>query len=811
MDEMMTKYEVYGKTDRRYYWYSKGVYGSNGLVSGAEFGADRKKDQWAGYNNVIEVPLEWGKVAEMDIDFAMRTQWKDEEGSWSETCSNGTHTTIDVLTWAFARREFETTHYPKNSNSDTNAHGIKIVLYTANDSDEAGSYTAINPSSQLYGTLTPEISIVEGAGGVSMSGNLYVGSKIKIDASKIAGFAIPDGGLFVTNQNGEKVGVVTRQSKDSKIWYVEMLCDGMKKSCLTDTYQLNIILNRTQKLEVDIAPSTPRLEDGVTINPLEYGEVWDSFLGRGPVAQTAALTYSSSVPVPTNGKYFHSDKTTELSLNSCTFTGSNGTYTTNSALFNVQSINFNQDADDVILYNSRAYAGNQDIPILAGDLSAGTLHFTFYDSAYLDAVSPMEVFIDHVEVYYDRNGNGIIDGVWDDEDEVFVLDTDSDKKTIDDFVAIVDGDYSDSFFKAIKDENEVVHQHYFKVYLSMRPRALKVPAGADVNAKAQFLPAFLSAITDPDQAAELTDEQRSYRYVRSFNADNHPMYGAGATAKTYIDIPLGGDVGEKRMISETVGTMNPEKTKIVDTETETTYTWVPDYTGQLLVPFDSPTPIVDNDNITGGAVSIAGENPGMNADGTYTYSDDGKENVNASLGSFAGRTTFAIGVQEQVKSSTPTRAGNNIDSLDDIKPETIKMGTVGSTPAPDELLGLSSGGDAGGTGGTGPGSDVGNEEFEPDLGVELPSLELELGDYATLIMDGSVIVDSYAAIPIYLYISTRTPPTPGHRRPRPIPTGPSRLPVRTKKVTTSKRPSRRKKTRRSRPPSPWTASLTTTA
>ncbi|MBR3990855.1 MAG: S-layer homology domain-containing protein [Clostridia bacterium] len=753
IDEMMTKYEVYGKTDRRYYWYSKGVYGSNGLVSGAEFGADRNKDQWAGYNNVVEVPLDWGRLAQMDIDFAMRTQWKDEEGSWGQTCSNGTHTAIDVLTLAFARREFETTHYPKNSNSDTNAHGIKIVLYTANDSDEAGSYTAINPSSQLYGTLTPEISIVEGAGGVSMSGNLYVGSKIKIDASKISGFAIPDGGLFITNQRGEKVGVVTRQSADSQIWYVEMFWDGMQRSCLTDTYQLNIILNRTQKLEVDIAPSTPRLEDGVNINTAKYGEVWDSFLGRGPVAQTAALTYSSSVPVPTNGKYFHSDNTTALPLNSCTFTGSNGTYTTNSALFNVQSINFNQDADDVILYNSRAYAGNQDIPILAGDLSAGTLHFTFYDSAYLDAVSPMEVFIDHVEVYYDRNGNGIIDGVWDDEDEVFVLDTDSDKKTIDDFVAIVDGDYSDSFFKAIKDENEVVHQHYFKVYLSMRPRAFKVPAGADVNAKAQLLPAFLSAITDPDQAAELTDEQRSYRYVRSFNADNHPMYGAGATAKTYIDIPLGGDVGEKRMISETVGTMDPEKTKIVDTETETTYTWAPDYTGQLLVPFDNPTPIVDNDNITGGAVSIAGENPGMNADGTYTYSDDGKENVNASLGSFAGRTTFAIGVQEQVKSSTPTRAGNNIDSLDDIKPETIKMGTVGSTPAPDELLGLSSGGDAGGTGGTGPGSDVGNEEFEPDLGVELPSLELELGDYATLIMDGYE-VGFAIGIPVYQYEDT---------------------------------------------------------
>lgn len=756
LDSMETKYEVYGVNDRRYYWYSQGDYDAGGkYVSGSKFGADRGSDSWIGIDDIREAPLIWGKVASLDIEFAMREQWSDENGSWNETCGNGTHTSVDILSYAFARREFETTHYPANYAGD-NARGINLVFYTANDIDEAGNYVPIQAgNTALYNSLMPKISIVEGAGGVSSLGNLYVGSKIMIDSSDITGFTIPDNGLFMTNQYGEKVGKVTRNSSDSRIWYIEMLWDGMKESCLTDTYQLNIIFERAQIFEIDIAPSTPRLNDGTTIDSGRYAEVFSSFISRGPSVETASLNLAGNVPTQVGGRYFYSDKSTVWYPSVGEFTGKNGVFFTSGTKKNVQAVNFRQDAEDVILYNGRAYAGNETIYITEADLTAARIHFTFYDSEYLDSVSPMEVFIDHVEVYYDKNGDGIIGGYLDSSGK-FILDRDAEGDTIDEFVALVEGDYPDSFFRAYKDKDGLIHQNFLKVYLNIRPRAYSVPIGASESDSAQLLPAFLSAVTDSSAASELTDEQRSYRYIKSNNADGHPMYGSAANAPTFVDIPLGGDVGEKSYVSETVGVLSEDKTKVIDSENVTTYTWIPEYTGQLLVPYDNPSPIVDSDNITGGAVSIAGETPSVNSDGTYNYSDKGRDNVNASLGSFSGRTTFAIGIQEQAKSpsqrSMLRAASPDITSLDDINPETISVGTVGSTPSPDGLMNMT-GGDAGQTSGAGPGDDTGFSEFSPDLGIELPSLELELGDYVTVIMDGYE-VGFAIGIPVYQYEDT---------------------------------------------------------
>jgi hypothetical protein len=732
-DHQSADYEIKGTNDHYYYWFSsRALTPDESYWPSSDYGSDRGNDAWGGREFIKEIELPWGKTATFETNFRMCKQWTDS-GDWDETCGNGTRTEVDVLTWSLRRREFETTHYSPNSYDTGN--GIKVVAYTANDDNEAGAYTAIT-GNDLYLSIMPKISIVEGTGGVSGTGNLYVGSKLCIDASNIVGYTIPDNGLFMTNQSGTKVGVVTRNADDSRIWYIEMFWDGMQQSALTDTYQLNIILERTQTLKVDINPSTPRKEADGTIDTTKYDAVWSDFMERNPVIYTASLRKNADgvlQPISANGLTDYFDDNAGITPTAASFTSQNGVYSL-ANLKNLQAVNFQQDPEDVILYNGRAYAGNDTIPITQADLTQNTMTFFFYDSEYLDAVSPMEVYIDHVMVYYDTDGVG---GIGED----------------DEFIALVQGDYPDTLFKAYKDKDGVVHQYYFRVWLTMRPRAFSIPVGADPNGKAQLLPAFLSAITDPGAAAELTDEQRSYRYILSDHTDNHPMYGAAATTMTYVDIPLGGDVGEKGYYSETVNTLNDDKTKVIDSDTVSYFTWEPEYTGRLLVPFDNPTPIVDNNNITGGSVAIAGETPEMKDDGSYTYTEAGRNKVNANLGSFSGRTTFAIGVQEQVKPTRSTRAEPGINSPDDVKPETIAVGNVSSTPSTEKLLNMQSGGDGGGTSGTGPGSDVGATEFAPDLGTELPSLELELGDYVTIVMDGYE-VGFAIGIPVYQYEDT---------------------------------------------------------
>ena len=792
--EMQTNWDFADKDARnkhRYYWFTDGgTYEDNPEGGTTSYGADRGVDSWKGKGDVGEAPIPWdiGDTG-FNIDFRMLKQWGDTPVSQNEVCQNGENTELFILYYSLGRRKLYETRYNIYPNQ-IEGNGIPIVVYTANDTNTAGAYTPITD----YSFISPEISIVQKAGGVSSDGALYVGSKlrIKFDSSQMAGFSVAQNGLFLTNSSGTRV-VTAKKSENDGEYILELLWDGMNDASLWDTYQLNIILERTQSFEIDIVPSTPKEENGT----YDYSKVWNAFMARGPKVYASSLTYDDKdfpVPyIPTEGgqQDYYVPNPNPVTLDKSKFTASSGHYTLTgtNALKNVQAVNFNQDADDVILYNGRAYAGNETIPITVADMTHGTLLFIFYDSDFLEAVSPMEVFIDRVEVYYDKNGDGIINGSSQLSNlDTFVLETetvpDPDHpgetitRTKDDFIGIVDGEYQDSFFKpyVIRDKDgniTKVCQYFFKVFLTMRPRSMVVPAGADPDGKAQFLPAFLSAITDPEEAAELTEEQKSTRYILGYNTDDHPMYGADANKLTFIDIPLGGDVGEKSYKAETVYTwedgtqMIPsddgplflpasspdDKTKIVDTDTVTVYHWTPEYTGQLLVPFENPTPIVDNDNITGGAVAIAGENPRMNADGTYAYTSGGDQKVNACLGSFSGRTTFAIGVQEQVKPTRSTRAQAGISSLDDINPETMRKGGVSSTPGPENLLNQSSGGDPGDTEGNGPGDDVGASEFAPNLGTQLPSLELELGDYVTVIMDGYQ-VGFAIGIPVYQYEDT---------------------------------------------------------
>ena len=188
--------------------------------------------------------------------------------------------------------------------------------------------------------------------------------------------------------------------------------------------------------------------------------------------------------------------------------------------------------------------------------------------------------------------------------------------------------HSDDFLKfpeleslVIRDENKnitQVNQYFLKAYFTIRPRSLQVPAGGSTDDAAQVIPAFTSTITDPAQIAELTEEELSYRYIRGGNTDGHPMYGEAASALSYVDIPLGGD--RAMYIKNTVTDyIKDSEGRITDVTASTVWTWEPDYLGNLLVPFENPTPVMSRENITGGPVSLAGETVAVNDDGTFVY------------------------------------------------------------------------------------------------------------------------------------------------------------------------------------------------
>ena len=679
------------------------------------------------YSDIDGPYLSFGEGFGFRLDF----QYFDTWGTSASTTYDKAVTESDITSLFDARaisghrRQFTTT-----------GQGINLNVYTANDDDSTNGYSQILSGNPIYERVAPTVSIVAEQGGVdSKNNNLYVGTKLMIDTSNLPqNFSLVDNGLYIANSKGVKVGTVTQDTDNRKIWYVTMMWKNMTTDDLNETYTLHMFLNRMQTVEIDISTSTPRDASGAPIAS-KYETTFKTFLSK-------TMTGKMSSAVNSNGtlSYNTIDFSWNYDKDRTGFnTNGKGLFYVKSLVANMQEVNFHQDPEDVIVYDGRAYAGNETIKISADDLTQNKLHFTYYNKEYLDAISTMEVFIDHVEIYYDGNGDGLITGTT--VQSVF------EPTAPDRFIGYATGDYPDSFFKPTRDSAGNVYQYFFKVILKLRPRALQVPAGYSADQKTQLLPAFLSAVTDPSQEMKLTDEQRAYRYVYANNADNHPMFGTEADKKSYIDIPLGGDVGEITLHSSAT-TIFDSDGEIEDIETVRTFTWAPDYVGNLIVDFDSPSPIVSTSNVTGGAVAIAGENPQIAADGSYVYSSEGLDKLNGNLGAFVGRTTFAIGIQEQVKPMYSTRSQSGITDNDDINPESLTMGDVSSIPSPDDTVNTQSGGSPGETDGTSP--DVGSDykDFKQDLGVELPSMEFGLGENASIIMDGYEIGFSIG-IPIY--------------------------------------------------------------
>ncbi|MBO4818592.1 MAG: hypothetical protein J5528_00500, partial [Firmicutes bacterium] len=685
-------------------------------------------------DNPLSTGIDFISVDQYDQDYTPRTS---PEVADSQTI-------VDIINFNFGRRAF------------ADNMTIPVVIYTANDDNELqNGWSPIDVSTKegkdIYDRLAPEISIVAKNGGVTKGGGLYVGSTLKVNCSRVAGFIVnPNLGVYLTNADGKIVAQGKAANGEGTIYEITFLWSDMTEADLSGKYQLNVVYDRSQTILIDIAPSVPRLSGSTSIDTNSVPSVWGGLFsgnktikveyGKAEVAKTAqTVTVVSGNNASTFTDYANFESLT-LDLGSGDFKGDTGKgiYASNTEIKNVQSICFNQSEDDVIVFNGQAYKGNEYIPLDSNDIVAQNLIFRYYAADYLDAISTMVATFDHAELYYDGDGDGEISGSF--VGSVFVPSGD------DVFVGNIKGEHFEQEFAPKLKGDDGVYQYYIKAIYSLRPRALKLPAGASADSYAQVYPVFLSAVTDDKESDKLTREQKAYRYIRGNNTDGHTMYGAEASKLAYIDIPLGGDTSKVKRYSVTTGVYDTSGEKLIDSINTTEYTWEPEYTGALVVGFDNPEPVINDDNITGRAIPYAGEAPELTEDGQYLYSDDGLDKLNAYLGAFAGRTTFGLCVQEQVK------AFSEINSIADLTPESIEKGNVSSVPNGNNVVNFGSGENKDETEGETP-DGTGFNEFGSDNGMKLPSLEFGIGDYATLVMDGDEIGISIG-IPLFKAEST---------------------------------------------------------
>lgn len=688
------------------------------------------------YSYITGPSLNYNENFEIYLDFQYYLTWTHRKAStFDQQVTDSDHVSkFDVRAVSGHRRTYTST-----------SGGINLVLYTANDKDTADGYTALPDDSTIYKTLAPKVYIESKNGGVDRTGDLYVGTTLIIDFSNVPEwFVVPNNGIKML---GSKCSFkVTRRS--DRVFACTMMPSNktMSSEIEGDTFTLHVCYDRVQTIRIDVGPSSERDLGPMQSSSASWMHAFEKmFTDAGVNTGTEGFTYVTAKmrecnPVITNSSYdiaYDADANapatwmfgsiTWAADNTYTYNGpfaqqTDGYFKLNSSVTNLQMINFHQDPNDYIVYNRKAYAGNQDIPISKNDMSSKELVFRFYDSKYLEALSVMTVDIDHVEIYCDNDHNGIIEGALD-EDGFFRID----ENTSDYLYMRVNGEYPDSTFRPIVDSENNVMQYIMKVFYTRRPRAYNVPEGFDKDQKAQMLPAFISAITDPKETKDLTKEQLSYRYMHAYNTDDRVMYGEEAAGIEYVDIPLGGDIGSVEIHNKVKYIYESDGKTIRDIEEDKYFTWEPDFVGNLLIPFEAPDQITDKNNVTGGDVALAGANPSSAA---------GKAILNNYLGAFVGRTTFAIGIQEQQKPLLGTAAQPGITTLDEIKPEFITVGTVRTVPSADSVVNTKNSESPGATNGTSPdlGSDYG--EFKQDLGVELPSMDLSLGDYATIILDG---------------------------------------------------------------------------
>lgn len=670
-----------------------------------------------------------------------------------------------------------------------------LDIYTANDEyNENGVLTNSNVSKlpvEYYKSIQPEIAFVSNAGGASY-GKMYVGSSFTVNLSKSHLDCVA---AYIVDSNGNRIAEGTVSG--NMVTFSNVIANP------TGDCYITIVLDRKQNVNLSIVTSSEIDSNGELVDNA-YKNANALFKSR---VTDGKITVGYSVR-KTSGDYKFKDEIKEtvidISNASMTEDGILSLMRANN-IANVQYINFNLPEEDMIVFAGKSYPGNRNITLEKSHLSMNDILFYYYHEDFLTAQRPMQLTIDTTAIYYDRNGNGQIDGYYDSESGVFIL-TDV-NGVIDELITYVDGgDFEETQFAPKVDADGTVHQYFLRPYYVANPVSLVVPMGHSADERMQVMPNFITDVTDSSTYEALTKEQKQYRAIVSgmtkleqngdlhYSADDHYKYTAAASAYSYVDIPLGGDTNPSRHVnSAEILASAPQDGRFTangidyisykgrayyysatgaDNLGEAVFVWNPKYLGNLLTDFDSPAPVniphsIAGDNIpitedleiwylmedgTWTAVAPDDNGEGYVKDALGIYTSEvragavGVEALNEYLGAFTGNDTFALVVQEQ--SRTTDEIMNTFGILDEdekSKAETVTRGTLGVYPNAEYLQQNGSSASAGDAGND---DETAYQEFSVDAKPELFSFSGSVLGAFEIETDGYEISLGFG-IPVY--------------------------------------------------------------
>lgn len=495
---------------------------------------------------------------------------------------------------------------------------------------------------------------------------------------------------------------------------------------------INVVMDREQTLSLEIAPSVPRLsqEDSTTINPEQIEGTWNNLWEKSARNGGVTYTYREVNWDFSDGKDGFSDEKTGT-LAKDVFSGNSSLYQIGTKLKNVRSINFHLDADDVILVNGIAYAGNEDIPIPANQYLNNNITFYYYDADYVTSENTMLATISRIERYIDLNDDGVVNGTINPVTGEFVpadgesvYDAGTNTGTYYVLPSLTDSAYSISQLAPRLGADGKYHQIVLKVYYSMLPRSLVVPAGASSSDTAEMIPAVVTAVTSASARSSMSDEQLGYRYIdHGDTGSGKPMYEAKASAISTVDIPLGGDYNPATVTGESI-------------------TWEPQWKGNPYpgTEFTDPQPIYLNGTVLGDRYAV-GE---VDASGALTAG--GKTKVAGYLSSMQENDTFTLCVRETPKSSGGTTYGLRSEPVQYLAGvESSRLASTATYPSSISARNLTD---------PDPGKEAGFDssnahspmsEYDMTGDINLPELELGITDFVSVSTNGQELAISVGA------------------------------------------------------------------
>lgn len=551
----------------------------------------------------------------------------------------------------------------------------KVLIHTADDA----SYQ-YNSNNKNISCLKPDITLDVSKGGINGAGKLYIGSTLNITDSKNAGpYTIFDQ-VFLASDSGSDRGKVLAKAKAGGSGQVlELGIDPDQKlnkplSAAGD-YSINVIMNRTQNVKLNYSTSISAPGDTADTEAAVRQKLTNALAN-------ATVTYRMVDEDAIGRDVFDPNQEQDLYFKKASRTG--GFYDNNSEtnftlsnIQNIKTINFNLSEEDRILYNNSLYKGNADIEISPDHYSYQNITFSYYDKDHVGKIVKMNISINKVATYLDKAGDGVVH---------------RDKGAVP-YQTLSADEYLISELEPVMADGKLCQQ-LLEVTYTLTPRCLVIPAGKTGKETCEIVPNFVTTAVSEGVKAKLTPEMREYRQITG--KDNEKlMYGPEAWNKSdgKLTFPLGGDFSPP----------------VYNTQTET-YTWTPQWKGNLSRSYGNPAEIVlDNTAMPDGFKAAVS-----------------REAINNYLGSFHGDDSFTLMV-----CYTENENGSIVRKTDDTEKGTFKaIPEKGSTTLNLEKQEAEV-------------DTKGRPEEQPNLsnsepGVELPSLEVPAGPLS-FVMDENTL------------------------------------------------------------------------